>query len=346
MVPTIAQTVPYSMPDHKPRIGIIGAGLVTPFHALGVRAVGAELAFVASRSTANAGRWADLLQTQACRFDELDTVLRHPPDLVIIASPDHLHAAHARLALQAGAGVLVEKPLTQTMDEATALLNTVQPVFYAENHVHAPVLQRLKQRVHQPRQIKACFSHAGPMQGSQSVTDSGIPAPGAWFDLGSHLVTTVAWLVSSDMNRGLQQLQWHSVEPHVRHGVIQRMVATGQIGQTTVTLEASWQADHSGACHYWVEDAGLAVVVDPLLPSGLWSADLVDKAATPGSLTAYCSVNNADQLWLPETTNDVARLGGYVQQIQQVLQQAPVSAGLPNGLTGLLTVQQLQAAMR
>ncbi len=47
--------------------------------------------------------------------------LARKPDIAVIASPHHLHFEHAMAALEAGAHVLVEKPMTLDPDEAWAL---------------------------------------------------------------------------------------------------------------------------------------------------------------------------------------------------------------------------------
>ena len=46
----------------------------------------------------------------------------HQPELLYVATPDHLHHAPARHALERGAHVLVEKPLTLTLAEADDLI--------------------------------------------------------------------------------------------------------------------------------------------------------------------------------------------------------------------------------
>lgn len=47
-------------------------------------------------------------------------------DVVVICTPDHLHAAVARQALEAGVNVLCEKPLVTDLDEARALVAAVR----------------------------------------------------------------------------------------------------------------------------------------------------------------------------------------------------------------------------
>jgi predicted dehydrogenase len=52
---------------------------------------------------------------------EVEELLAASPDGVIVASPNQLHRVHAEAALRAGAHVLIEKPMTVTLDDAVAL---------------------------------------------------------------------------------------------------------------------------------------------------------------------------------------------------------------------------------
>lgn len=69
-------------------------------------------------------------------------------DLVILPTPIHLHAAMATSLLHAGVHVLVEKPLTATVEEMEALLKverTTQRVLAVGfQYLHAPEIQALK----------------------------------------------------------------------------------------------------------------------------------------------------------------------------------------------------------
>jgi predicted dehydrogenase len=53
-------------------------------------------------------------------------VLARRPDVVVVASPHHLHHEHARAALEAGAHVLVEKPMTLDPADAWDLVATAK----------------------------------------------------------------------------------------------------------------------------------------------------------------------------------------------------------------------------
>jgi predicted dehydrogenase len=93
------------------RIGLIGAGAIGAFHARIVKeSADAELAALCDvdvpRARALAARFGgETFVGAAAMFADI------PLDGVIIASPEHVHAEHARLAAAAGVPMLIEKPL-------------------------------------------------------------------------------------------------------------------------------------------------------------------------------------------------------------------------------------------
>lgn len=93
------------------RVGLIGYGLAgSVFHAPLVRACGRmELSAVVTSRDAPS------------RVGSLDELIEGS-DLVIVASPNVTHFPLARTALEAGKHVVVDKPLTVTVEEADALI--------------------------------------------------------------------------------------------------------------------------------------------------------------------------------------------------------------------------------
>jgi predicted dehydrogenase len=61
-------------------------------------------------------------QLNAAAYTDYDKFLRHGMDLVIIATPDPLHAQQAAQALEAGVGVVSEVPAATTVDDARRLV--------------------------------------------------------------------------------------------------------------------------------------------------------------------------------------------------------------------------------
>jgi predicted dehydrogenase len=107
-----------------PAVAIVGLGFgrahVPAFQAAGARVVAVcQRDETAARKVAAAygvphayARWEDMLAAEH-------------PDIVVIATPPHLHRAIARAASAAGAHVLCEKPLAASRDDAEAIVADV-----------------------------------------------------------------------------------------------------------------------------------------------------------------------------------------------------------------------------
>jgi predicted dehydrogenase len=116
-------------PLHKGEVGrplrvvIVGAGLMGKWHSFYARKLGASIVGVVdknvSRAQALAGR-----SGPAKAFPELEQCLvRCNPDVAQICTPVFSHFELARLALEANAHVMIEKPAARTADETETLLH-------------------------------------------------------------------------------------------------------------------------------------------------------------------------------------------------------------------------------
>ncbi|MGQ9685744.1 MAG: Gfo/Idh/MocA family protein [Thiobacillaceae bacterium] len=102
------------------RAGVIGVGYLGRFHAQKwAQLAGAQLAGVVDIDMARARRVAEELGTLA--YDDYRPLLRQV-DLVSVAVPTEHHYRVVRDCLAAGVHVLVEKPITQRVDEADELI--------------------------------------------------------------------------------------------------------------------------------------------------------------------------------------------------------------------------------
>ncbi|MDU0313145.1 Gfo/Idh/MocA family oxidoreductase [Phycicoccus sp. M110.8] len=123
----MTSTTPYSqlqedppMPVPQIRAAALGAGFFGSILAHeAARHPDIQVELVADRDLSSATSLAARLDAQA--VDDLAQVTSSDVDLVFVATPNHLHAAHVLAALEAGKHVFVEKPLTITADDAMAL---------------------------------------------------------------------------------------------------------------------------------------------------------------------------------------------------------------------------------
>jgi predicted dehydrogenase len=83
------------------------------------------------------------------RFESLEVLLAtQRPDGVVLATPNQLHADHARTCIDAGIPILLEKPITPTLAEARALVALVEEkkakVLIGHHRAHSPIMAKAK----------------------------------------------------------------------------------------------------------------------------------------------------------------------------------------------------------
>lgn len=104
------------------RVGLVGYGLAGKvFHGPLITAVeGLALAAVVERST----RQAEAAYPGIVTYTSLEAILADPTlDLIVVATPDNFHVAHAHQALEAGRHVIVDKPVAATAKEVAGLID-------------------------------------------------------------------------------------------------------------------------------------------------------------------------------------------------------------------------------
>ena len=125
------------MSIRKVRFGIIGAGMISNFHAEAIKAVDdAELTAVFDLDRKRAADFA--AKHGVAAYDDLEGFLAKAPiDAVTIATPTGLHGAGAIPAARAGKHVLCEKPLDVTHDKAQSIIDACRDA----GVILAPVFQ-------------------------------------------------------------------------------------------------------------------------------------------------------------------------------------------------------------
>ena len=125
------------MNDRKVRFGIIGAGVISAFHAEAIK--GVESACLTAVFDVDQARGREFAAKHGIEaYDDLERFLRFAPiDAVTVATPTGLHGEVAIPAARAGKHVLCEKPLDTTPRRAQAIIDACR-----ENGVVlAPVFQ-------------------------------------------------------------------------------------------------------------------------------------------------------------------------------------------------------------
>lgn len=103
----------------KVRIGFIGAGFISHYHARGLlNQEGVELAAVCAIPLENAKVFADMYGIKNVTDDAMKLIRRRDIDAVIIATPNKFHAPFTIECLRNGKDVFVEKPVAMNSGEA------------------------------------------------------------------------------------------------------------------------------------------------------------------------------------------------------------------------------------
>jgi predicted dehydrogenase len=131
------------------RIGILAAArianaaVITPARLV----PGVRVTAIAARDPARARAFAQEHGLPGVAASYQDLVARDDVDLVYVASPPALHAAHARLAIDAGKPVLLEKPSAANAAETRAIVDHARArnvrLIEAFHYRHHPVFVRV-----------------------------------------------------------------------------------------------------------------------------------------------------------------------------------------------------------
>ncbi|MEM9602261.1 MAG: Gfo/Idh/MocA family oxidoreductase [Pseudomonadota bacterium] len=132
-------------PPHRPRIAVLGAGLVGRRHAALLHASG-QLHAIIDPDPLSQPLAADC---GVPHFTRLDACLRADrPDGLINATPNQLHRETTECALRAGVPTLVEKPIASTTEDAAAMVAasdaTGVPLLVGHHRRHNPLIEQAK----------------------------------------------------------------------------------------------------------------------------------------------------------------------------------------------------------
>ncbi len=100
------------------RVLLIGSGFVSPYHLAGWAKAGAAVVGIVSPDESAARARAQAFGIPEVHGDAAAALAALKPDVVDICSPVACHVAHVRLAARAGAHVICQKPLAESLEDA------------------------------------------------------------------------------------------------------------------------------------------------------------------------------------------------------------------------------------
>ncbi|MGI9093871.1 MAG: Gfo/Idh/MocA family protein [Mycobacteriales bacterium] len=188
------------------RVGIIGTGFVGRVHAAAARSLGAELVGVAASTPERAAVAARELGAGR-GFRAAEELVGDPRvDVVHVCTPNDLHFGLSELALSAGKHVVCEKPLSTSVAEAAALLQSAgrSGLVAAVPFVYRfhPTVREARERVRSGETGPVTVIHGSYLQDwllgvgetSWRVSAQRGGASRAFADIGSHWCDLAEWI--------------------------------------------------------------------------------------------------------------------------------------------------------
>lgn len=103
------------------RIGIIGLGNISARHRRNIRLRFPRATIIATAARTTSRSLQPPIEDVDILTLSVDELLQQQPQCVIVASPASLHYDHAKVCIEAGVPVLIEKPLSATLEDSIAL---------------------------------------------------------------------------------------------------------------------------------------------------------------------------------------------------------------------------------
>lgn len=175
------------------RIGIVGAGFIAHVHGSAAQSAGLSITAVSSRTFASARELAGKLDAHPVQIDAIGEQCSH----LLITAPPEFHVELAIPFIEMGRRVLIEKPLTNTLEKVDAL-NVVanahserSQVMCAENLLAAPAwtkVRELRPGLGTPTHLSVRVQQQPPEWGyfAEPMTSGGVV-----FDIGYHPIALI-----------------------------------------------------------------------------------------------------------------------------------------------------------
>jgi|SRR5579883_1925884 UDP-N-acetylglucosamine 3-dehydrogenase len=181
--------------DGAVKVGVLGVGVMGSNHAR----VLSDMAGVHLVGVADPDRKQRefVARTLGCAaFDDIDGLLGHGVDAIIIAAPTHLHHDLALECISRGVHLLVEKPIAPTVEEGRAIVAAARRagVTLMIGHVERfnPAVQSVKRAIRHEEILSIAITRVGPFPPRMSNV-------GVVIDLAVHDIDLIRWFTDSDI---------------------------------------------------------------------------------------------------------------------------------------------------
>ena len=282
-------------------VGLIGYGLGgRAFHAPFIRSTpGMSLQSVVSRDPAKVQ--ADLPNIRV--VPSVDALLAEPAiDLVVVSSPDALHAEHALAALRAGKHVLVDKPFATSLADAQRVADEAETqdrllTIFHNRRWDADFLT-LRRLISEGSlgEIVQFESHFDRWRPVPAETWKEARAGGSWQDLGPHLVDQALQLFGTpeSISADITTLRQGAPAPDYFHVVLRYPRVRAILHSSKLVADHGLRFAVHGTRGSWIKhgtDPQEAATVAGKMPGGDWGHDPLDGIFTDAEGVASAVAN-------------------------------------------------------
>ncbi len=186
----------------KVRVGIIGSAFSSNLHAEAFQEVPeASLVAACSPNRAHVEEFGKKWNISETTTDYRKLLERKDIDVVVVGIPNDLHREVVVAAAEAGKHIIIEKPLSHTLQDADAMLSASKrhrvKLMYAETLCFSPKYARAKKLVDEGAigklyMVKQGEKHSGPH--SNWFYDVNRSGGGALMDMGCHGIEWARWM--------------------------------------------------------------------------------------------------------------------------------------------------------
>jgi len=190
----------------KVKVAILGGGFITDIHMESYHRFVPEATVTAvyTRKAEKAKAFAEKYHVPEW-YDDIDTLLKKADcDVVDICLPNYLHAEATLKAAAAGKHIIIEKPLSVTLEEADKMIAACKKagvkLMYAEELCFAPKYERARHMVKEGAigdiyMLKQSEKHSGPH--SDWFYDVNLAGGGVLMDMGCHGIAWFRWMLNN-----------------------------------------------------------------------------------------------------------------------------------------------------
>ena len=250
-----------------PKVGLVGVGDAGMHHVRAMLQLQAENELDIACIVAREGSVQKLQSIpEVPVYDSLDEMIawhnansENGLNAIVVATPDRLHANHVLQCLGSGVAVLVEKPFTQTVNEAMECVDAakangllLRAGYHHRFHAGHIALKESLARLGGIHKIEATWSWYDPQRNGWRSEEK-TSQSWALAALGTHLIDLAGWLTQKTMTDVVAELTPKIGPEHTAH-------IAARLGEAEVCIRTS--IDHTESSRFVINGDTGSVVCD------------------------------------------------------------------------------------